>query len=66
MSTVKKLNLFDISLIVVSLVIGMGIFKVPASVAATSGTEWIFFSVWAAGGFIALCGALTYAENGQR
>lgn len=44
----------------------MGIFKVPASVAATSGTEWIFFSVWAAGGFIALCGALTYAEIGQR
>ncbi|MFM8805958.1 MAG: APC family permease [Sphingomonadales bacterium] len=66
MAAVKKLSLFDISLIVVSLVIGMGIFRVPASVAATSGTEWIFFSVWAAGGFIALCGALTYAEIGQR
>jgi len=66
MSNVKKLSLFDISLIVVSLVIGMGIFRVPASVAATSGTETIFFSVWIAGGFIAFCGALTYAEIGQR
>lgn len=66
MASVKKLSLFDISLIVVSLVIGMGIFRVPASVAATSGKEWIFFSVWIAGGLIALCGALTYAEIGQR
>ena len=66
MAASKKLNLFDISLIVVSLVIGMGIFRVPASVAATSGTETIFFGVWIAGGLIALCGALTYAEIGRR
>jgi APA family basic amino acid/polyamine antiporter len=66
MSTAKKLGLFDISLIVVSLVIGMGIFKVPASVAATSGSPSIFFSVWVVGGIIALAGALTYAEIGQR
>lgn len=66
MSAIKKLTLFDISLIVVSLVIGMGIFRVPASVAATSGTETIFFGVWIAGGLIALLGALTYAEIGQR
>ena len=66
MSTAKKLGLFDISLIVVSLVIGMGIFKVPASVAATSGSPTIFFTVWIVGGLIALAGALTYAEIGQR
>jgi APA family basic amino acid/polyamine antiporter len=66
MNAQKKLSLFDISLIVVSLVIGMGIFRVPASVAATSGTETIFFGVWIAGGLIALCGALTYAEIGKR
>ena len=66
MSAQKKLSLFDISLIVVSLVIGMGIFRVPASVAATSGTETTFFGVWIAGGLIALCGALTYAEIGKR
>ena len=62
----NKLNLLDISLIVVSLVIGMGIFRNPASVAATSGNSSIFFLLWIAGGLIALCGALTYAEIGQR
>ncbi|HRG92231.1 MAG TPA: amino acid permease [Chitinophagaceae bacterium] len=66
MSGKNKLNLLDISLIVVSLVIGMGIFRNPASVAATSGNSSIFFLLWAAGGLIALCGALTYAEIGQR
>lgn len=62
----NQLNLFDVSMIVVSLVIGMGIFRNPASVAATSGNSSIFFLVWVAGGLIALCGALTYAEIGLR
>lgn len=62
----SQLNLFDLSMIVVSLVIGMGIFKNPAIVAADSGTSSIFFGVWIAGGVIALCGALTYAEIGLR
>ncbi len=62
----KQLSLFDLSMIVVSLVIGMGIFRNPASVAATSGDSSIFFWVWIAGGIIALCGALTYAEIGLR
>lgn len=66
MAAKNKLNLLDISLIVVSLVIGMGIFRNPASVAATSGTQSIFFLLWVTGGLIALCGALTYAEIGQR
>ncbi|MBL7728719.1 MAG: amino acid permease [Dinghuibacter sp.] len=61
-----QLSLFDLSMIVVSLVIGMGIFKNPALVAASSGTSNIFFGVWIAGGVIALCGALTYAEIGLR
>lgn len=41
----NQLNLFDLSMIVVSLVIGMGIFRNPASVAATSGNSNIFFLV---------------------
>ncbi len=53
-------------MIVVSLVIGMGIFKTPATIAAKSGTPAIFFAAWIIGGFVALCGALTYAEIGQR
>jgi len=66
MSGKNELNLLDISLIVVSLVIGMGIFRNPASVAATSGNSNIFFLLWITGGVIALAGALTYAEIGQR
>jgi APA family basic amino acid/polyamine antiporter len=60
------LGLFSVTVIVISLVIGMGIFKIPALVAATSGTESIFFGAWALGGAIALFGALTYAEIGAR
>ena len=62
----NQLNLFDLSMIVVSLVIGMGIFRNPASVAATTGNSSIFFLVWVVGGVIALCGALTFAEIGLR
>ncbi len=53
-------------MIVVSLVIGMGIFRTPANVAAASPTPVIFFIAWFAGGLVALCGALTYAEIGSR
>src|SRR5688572_29996980 len=62
----NKLGLFDLTMIVISLVIGMGIFRNPASVAATSGNNTIFFFTWFMGGLIALCGALTYAEIGLR
>jgi APA family basic amino acid/polyamine antiporter len=62
----KQLNLFDLSMIVVSLVIGMGIFRTPVVAAARAGTPGIFFLAWALGGVIALCGALTYAEIGSR
>ena len=62
----NQLGLFDLSMIVVSLVIGMGIFRTPATVAATSGSSLIFFLAWTMGGLIALCGALTYAEIGLR
>ncbi|HXB92275.1 MAG TPA: APC family permease [Puia sp.] len=62
----KQLNLFDLSMIVVSLVIGMGIFRTPVVAAARAGTPTIFFLAWFLGGVIALCGALTYAEIGSR
>ena len=53
-------------MIMVSLVIGMGIFRTPANVAATSPTPFLFFLIWITGGIIAICGALTYAEIGSR
>jgi basic amino acid/polyamine antiporter, APA family len=66
MSQPKKLNIFDFTMIVVSLVIGMGIFRTPGNVAKASPEPWVFFTAWLAGGLIALCGALTYAEIGSR
>jgi basic amino acid/polyamine antiporter, APA family len=66
MSLSKKLNLFDFTMIVVSLVIGMGIFRTPANVAHASPEPFVFFGAWIAGGLVALCGALTYAEIGSR
>jgi APA family basic amino acid/polyamine antiporter len=62
----QAINFFSLTMIVVSLVIGMGIFKTPATIAAKSGTPTIFFAAWMIGGVIALLGALTYAEIGQR
>ena len=53
-------------MIVVSLVIGVGIFRTPALVAEKSGNEFIFFAVWIFGGIISICGALTFAEIGAR
>jgi len=61
-----KLNLFDITMIMISFVIGMGIFRTPVNVAAASPDTFIFFGVWIAGGLVAICGALTYAEIGSR
>ncbi len=66
MTEKPKLSLFDFTMIVVSLVIGMGIFRTPANVAAASPTPFLFFASWIAGGLVALCGALTYAEIGSR
>jgi basic amino acid/polyamine antiporter, APA family len=62
----NKLSLFDFTMIVVSLVIGMGIFRTPANVAKASPDTFLFFATWLAGGLVALCGALTYAEIGSR
>ena len=53
-------------MIVVGLVIGMGIFRTSSDAANAAITPSVFFIAWFAGGLIALCGALTYAEIGSR
>ncbi|HRO69499.1 MAG TPA: amino acid permease [Chitinophagaceae bacterium] len=64
--TKNKLGLLDLTMIVISFVIGMGIFRTPVNVAAATPTPFIFYLCWIAGGVVALCGALTYAEIGSR
>jgi basic amino acid/polyamine antiporter, APA family len=66
MSSKPKLKYFDLTMIVISLVIGMGIFRTPVNVARDAPSEFSFFAAWLAGGLVALCGALTYAEIGSR
>ena len=66
MSAKPKLNLFDLTMIVIGLVIGMGIFRTSKDAAQAALTPTIFFAAWIVGGFVALCGALTYAEIGSR
>jgi APA family basic amino acid/polyamine antiporter len=61
-----KLGVFDLSIIVISLVIGMGIFRTPSEVASKAGTPEIFFLAWIVGAIISLFGALTFAEIGSR
>lgn len=66
MAKLNKLNLFDLTMIVIGLVIGMGIFRTSIDAAAASLTPTIFFAAWIVGGLVAFCGALTYAEIGSR
>jgi amino acid transporter len=52
----------DAIAIVVGLVIGAGIFRLPSLVAGNSSSELVFYLLWIAGGVISLIGALCYAE----
>ena len=61
----QKLSLFDFTMIVVGLVIGMGIFRTASTSAKAANDPTIFFAAWIIGGVIALCGALTYGEIGS-
>jgi APA family basic amino acid/polyamine antiporter len=61
-----KLGLFDLTMVTVSLVIGMGIFRTPVEVANNAGTPGILFAAWIVGAVVSLFGALTFAEIGSR
>jgi APA family basic amino acid/polyamine antiporter len=66
LSIKPKLGQFDLTMIVVSLVIGMGIFRTPVEVAQKAVIPEIFFVAWILGAIISLFGALTFAEIGSR
>jgi len=59
---VRRLTLFDATMIVVSGIIGSGIFINPYVVAQKVGTPFLILAVWIAGGVIALFGAFVFAE----
>ncbi len=58
----QKLNLFDATMIVISGIIGTGIFINPYIVANKVHTSFWILAVWIAGGVLALAGAFVFAE----
>lgn len=66
MSIKPKLGFFDLTMIIVSMVIGIGIFRNPSIIAQHAGKETIFFLAWILGAVVSICGALTFAEIGSR
>lgn len=65
-STAHALGPFSLTMIVVGLVIGLGIFRTARDVAGAALTPEIFFAAWIGGGIIAVFGGLTFAEIGSR
>src|SRR3954463_245118 len=58
----RRLTLFDATMIVISGIIGSGIFINPYVVAQAVHTPFLILCVWIAGGVIALFGAFVFAE----
>lgn len=59
---VRRLGLFDATMLVMGGIIGTGIFVVPQLVAKQAHTRGLITAVWLVGGIVAICGALVYAE----
>src|ERR1700758_3292653 len=60
----RCLGLFSCTMLVVGNMIGVGIFVTPGSVAGRLPSSGLLFTAWILGGFLAICGALSYAELG--
>ncbi len=63
---IRRLGVWDASMVVVGGVIGSGIFLTPAAIAQQTSSSAEQMLAWAIGGVIALVGALCYAELGAR
>ena len=59
---IRRLTLFDATMIAISGMIGSGIFINPYVVARAVETPFLILAVWVAGGVIALFGAFVFAE----
>jgi APA family basic amino acid/polyamine antiporter len=63
-SLVRAIGLRSAVFLVITNVIGSAIYLTPGAMAATLPSESLLLVAWIAGGAIALCGGLTYAEMG--
>lgn len=60
----RKLNLLDTTFLVIGAIVGSGIFMTTGFIAENLASPWMILVVWIIGGFIALSGALAFAELG--
>lgn len=60
----RRLGFFPLSNIVVANMIGAGIFTTSGLLMADLNSPYLMLVLWAVGGLIALCGALSYGELG--
>jgi APA family basic amino acid/polyamine antiporter len=61
---IRRLTLFDLTMIAVGAAVGSGIFLTPSSIAAALPSPVWMLGVWVMGGVVTLCGALSFAELG--
>jgi APA family basic amino acid/polyamine antiporter len=62
----RVIGLWDAAALVVGLIIGSGIFRAPASVAAELPSAGLMLAAWVIGGVLSLAGGLAAAELGVR
>ena len=62
----RRLGFFSGTMAVIGGIIGAGIFRTPATVAARVGSARLALGAWVVGGLIALIGAVCFGELGQR
>lgn len=60
----RRLGLFSAVAVVIGIMIGSGIFRVPSGAATEAGSAGAMLLVWVAGGVLTLCFALLLAELG--
>src|SRR5262245_5812540 len=58
----RRIGFWGASAVMVGVTIGTGIFRTPSAIAGHLGSPAIVLALWALGGILSLCGALTYAE----
>jgi len=63
-STSGQISVFDATVLIVGMIIGVGIFALPPLVATMSASPAIFLGFWLLGGLVTLIGVLCYAELG--
>ncbi len=60
----RQLGFFSATALVISNMVGTGIFATPGLMAGDLGSAWWILSCWAAGALFAFAGALSYSELG--